>query len=366
VYRVRFQNTGTAPAQEVIIRDLLDSDLDITTLHILASSHPITQVEIIPDNALIISYEGINLPDSGSNLQGSQGFVIFSIKPKSNLPEGTQITNQAGIYFDFNEVVLTNTTLNTLRDNPEPIANFEAKHSCTNTGLVYDFTYTGGTDDNATFFWDFGTGASPQTSLQQNPTGVLFTTTGTKQVTLTVTRFSCTAIVTKNVEVASNVSGDKVTICHNGHLIVVNQNALQAHLNHGDCIGSCVTQVARLDNTFEEQIEIVNNSETSLFIYPNPANEDLNINYSLPSTIESGTISVYDMFGRKIQTVLIYQKEKSLIINTNPLSAGIYFITLVVNGEVKGKNAESGYFNNRYWTSRFNKRRLGKTRGNHN
>ena len=135
----------------------------------------------------------------------------------------------------------------------------------------------------------------------------------------------------------SVISGNKITICHNGHLIVVNQNALQTHLNHGDCIGSCVTQAARLDNTFEEQIEIVNTTETRLFIYPNPTNEDLNINYSLPSTIENGTINVYDMFGRKIQTVLIYQKEKSLIINTTSLPVGMYFITLVINGEVKGK-----------------------------
>src|SRR6185503_5552633 len=33
---------------------------------------------------------------------------------------------------------------------------------------------------------------------------------------------------------------DKVTICHKGHTIMVSMHALQAHLNHGDTIGSCV------------------------------------------------------------------------------------------------------------------------------
>jgi hypothetical protein len=32
---------------------------------------------------------------------------------------------------------------------------------------------------------------------------------------------------------------DKVTICHKGHTITVSRNALQAHLAHGDTIGSC-------------------------------------------------------------------------------------------------------------------------------
>ena len=32
----------------------------------------------------------------------------------------------------------------------------------------------------------------------------------------------------------------KVTLCHKGHAITVSQNALQAHLAHGDTIGPCV------------------------------------------------------------------------------------------------------------------------------
>jgi len=42
---------------------------------------------------------------------------------KPNHTEATTITNQSGIYFDYNEVVLTNTMLNTLLTFPEPPRN---------------------------------------------------------------------------------------------------------------------------------------------------------------------------------------------------------------------------------------------------
>ena len=240
---------------------------------------------------------------------------------------GTTITNQAGIYFDFNEVVLTNTTLNKLRDNPEPIADFEAKHSCTNTDLVYDFTYTGGTSDNATFFWEFGTGASPQTSTQQNPTGVLFSTTGTKQVTLTVTRFGCTSTITINVEVMSVISGNKITVCHNGHLISINENALQTHLNHGDCIGSCNSSTSKMANT-QSNTTI---KETIFTAFPNPFKDKTTISFSVEET-DLITLEVYNYMGESVSTLFNQQVNEAQLynieFNTKELSSGIYFCVL--------------------------------------
>jgi len=334
-YSINFQNTGTAPAHNIVLRDAIDSDLDITTLRILASTHIITRVEIIPDNSMIISYDGIELPDSTSNLQGSIGSVVFSISPKNNVPDGTAIINQAGIYFDYNEVVLTNTTLNTIRDNPEPIANFTAKHNCTNTGLVYDFTYTGGTADNAAFFWDFGAGASPQTSTQQNPSGIIFNSIGTKQISLTVTRFGCMANITKDIEVISVISDNKVTICHKGHTISVSQSALQSHLAHGDCLGPCETSTTKLASN--NKSESIITEESILQVYPNPANETVNLTYSLPNGEVKGYIDIYNAIGQKIQSIPVQKSTETIILNTSSFINGLYLITLTINGEVKGK-----------------------------
>lgn len=48
------------------------------------------------------------------NYPEGEGFVRFTVKPKSNLPDGTLFENQANIYFDQNEPIRTNVWRNTL------------------------------------------------------------------------------------------------------------------------------------------------------------------------------------------------------------------------------------------------------------
>ena len=119
-YLIRFQNLGNGPAFDVVVRDALDADLDLGTLDILDSSHPITRVSMDADHVLTWSFIDINLPAAGDDEPGSHGFVSFTATPKANLPSGTEISNGAGIYFDFNPAVLTNTVVNTITDNPLP------------------------------------------------------------------------------------------------------------------------------------------------------------------------------------------------------------------------------------------------------
>lgn len=112
-YHVRFQNTGNAHASTVTILDTLDTDLDLSTLRMLNSSHTYRAL-LQTDGVLRITYDNINLPDSGSDFTASQGFVRFMIDHVQDLPEGTVLNNTADIYFDNNAPVITNTTLNTL------------------------------------------------------------------------------------------------------------------------------------------------------------------------------------------------------------------------------------------------------------
>jgi hypothetical protein len=103
---VRFQNTGTDTAFAVVIRDTLESDLDLMSLEILGASHA-----FIPSfgegRELIFTFNDILLPDSTTDLLGSQGFVAFRLKPRSGLLPGDVIENMAGIYFDFNPPIIT-------------------------------------------------------------------------------------------------------------------------------------------------------------------------------------------------------------------------------------------------------------------
>ncbi len=107
-YVVRFQNTGTDTAFTVVVRDTLDTDLNILSLDILGASHAFTP-SFGTGRELIFTFNDINLPDSTTDLLGSQGYVSYRIKARSGLVPGDEVTNSAGIYFDFNEPVITNT-----------------------------------------------------------------------------------------------------------------------------------------------------------------------------------------------------------------------------------------------------------------
>jgi uncharacterized repeat protein (TIGR01451 family) len=104
-YTVRFQNTGSDTAFKVVLIDTLDEDLDIASLQIGNGSHPFTfKVSGKGRPVFTWTFNNILLPDSNTNLEASNGFVNFSIRPKAGLSLGTRLENFADIYFDFNDV----------------------------------------------------------------------------------------------------------------------------------------------------------------------------------------------------------------------------------------------------------------------
>ncbi|MBU3677464.1 MAG: T9SS type A sorting domain-containing protein, partial [Chitinophagaceae bacterium] len=114
VYTIRFQNTSNGYVPEnIVIRDTLNSNLDLSTFRLVGSTHPMTYT-LSGSGILTFKFQNINLPDSNVNEPASHGAVSFSIKPKPGLAANTQIPNRAGIYFDFLPGVGTNTTQNTI------------------------------------------------------------------------------------------------------------------------------------------------------------------------------------------------------------------------------------------------------------
>jgi parallel beta-helix repeat protein len=141
-YRVDYWNkpNATAPAAEVFIRDTLDSDFDLETfsfteIGFLRWRIPLEggpyfniTVDMRPDFNLLVHVEGTlnpftreiywvhrsldpdtyNLPDDPlagylppiDSLGYNIGWVNFDVKTKTNLPSGTELTNQARVNFD--------------------------------------------------------------------------------------------------------------------------------------------------------------------------------------------------------------------------------------------------------------------------
>ncbi|MGB3799816.1 MAG: T9SS type A sorting domain-containing protein, partial [Lewinella sp.] len=111
-YMIRFQNTGNDTAFTVFLEDQLPESLDYETFQALSASH---EYEVnLTDGLLEVIFRKIMLPDSNVNEPASHGYFSFTIRAREGLDDYSEIANKAGIFFDFNQPVITNSTKNTM------------------------------------------------------------------------------------------------------------------------------------------------------------------------------------------------------------------------------------------------------------
>ena len=109
-YVIRFQNVGTDTAFTVVVLDTLDLDLNIFTVAPGVSSHSY-DFRMYGPRVLEWTFENIQLPDSTTNPEGSNGYLTFHVDQVPDLAPGTVINNDADIYFDYELPITTNTTV---------------------------------------------------------------------------------------------------------------------------------------------------------------------------------------------------------------------------------------------------------------
>lgn len=114
-YILRFQNVSDTIVQDVLIRDTISPDLDISTIQLQSYSHPCYFIVNTANREVQIWFQNIQLLDSGTNEVESHGFVSYSILHHEDLPLLTGITNTALISLDSLDL-LTNSTLSTIFD----------------------------------------------------------------------------------------------------------------------------------------------------------------------------------------------------------------------------------------------------------
>ncbi|MEM9526186.1 MAG: T9SS type A sorting domain-containing protein, partial [Bacteroidota bacterium] len=111
-YTIRFQNTGNDTALNVRLEDQLSPELDLNSFKPLGASHDF-RVDLTEGGRLQVFFDNIFLPDSNVNEVASHGFFAFEIDLKESALN-TVVANTAGIYFDFNAPVITNTVENSI------------------------------------------------------------------------------------------------------------------------------------------------------------------------------------------------------------------------------------------------------------
>jgi hypothetical protein len=73
------------------------------------------------------------------------------------------------------------------------------------------------------------------------------------------------------------------------------------------------------------------NQEKS-YLYPNPTNQFVTLKYKLPVGVIQGQIFVYNISGQKLIEKNVDNNFDDLLLDTNSLTNGVYFYSLVVNG----------------------------------
>jgi Leucine-rich repeat (LRR) protein len=111
-YMIRFENNGTANAQNIVVKDMIDlSKFDISTLVPTDASHSFVTT-ISAGNKIEFIFENIHLPFDDAN---NDGYIAFKIKTLPTLVVNDTFTNDASIYFDYNFPVVTKLASSTFK-----------------------------------------------------------------------------------------------------------------------------------------------------------------------------------------------------------------------------------------------------------
>lgn len=121
-YLIRFENTGTYSAENIVVKDIIDTTkYDISTLTPIDGSHAF-ETRISNTNKVEFIFNNINLPFNDAN---NDGYVAFKIKTKPTLVLGDSFSNLANIYFDYNFPIITNTATTTIQTLGTPTFDFD-------------------------------------------------------------------------------------------------------------------------------------------------------------------------------------------------------------------------------------------------
>ncbi|GAB5538814.1 MAG: hypothetical protein Salg2KO_09170 [Salibacteraceae bacterium] len=356
-YRVNFQNTGTAPAQNIYIIDTISDHFDMASFRLLNTSHDdVFSFKYLDNNIVRFDFTQIYLPDSASDPEGSQGYIDFEIDLKPNLPIGTTIENTAYIYFDWNAPIVTNTAINTLYAAPiieEPaedivisflkgdvtcLENDNGNVSTTVTGGVTPYSYAWSNGDAASNLEalapgtytlsvtdDAGTIESSSVIIEENrqfEAPVIGEVTGELEV-IAWTEYTYSVPATNGSNFEWIVEG--------GDLISSTANTAEIMWRAGPdgSLSILETDVngCTLLETIEVPIEFLGVNEIDndgLMVYPNPTTGLFYLRIAELTGSEHLTVS--DIQGRVVYTAPIRSTET--VVSDHELRPGVYNINL--------------------------------------
>lgn len=294
-YMIRFQNTGTDTAFNIYVRDTLQNMLDWNTFEMVYASHP---YRLEKENGICVwSFNNIALVDVTHNEPKSHGFIVYRIKPKTNLIPGDIITNDASIYFDFNLPVETNVerTLVVSTTIPVKLLSFYAKKSGSKNLLQWSTTY----EVNADRF-----------EAERSKDGTYFEKIGS---------------------VSSRPAGTGINnYDYTDAFPIVGRNYYRL-------------KMVDKDGRFEySPVRMLSNTASDYFtLYPNPVKDNIYIKIEQQEK-SSMQVQVLSLEGKGLLTAIWEVDEGTSVkkMNTSGLTAGTYFVKIISDKLANKKAAE--------------------------
>jgi len=350
-YTIRFQNNGNDTAFLVKIVDVLDPNIDPTSIRVVNSSHDVETC--IEGNNLIFLFEDINLVDSMTNYDASQGFVTFRSRTKEGRAEYTSVYNTADIIFDTNVPIVTNTTLNTLVSVLCTEVTTELDVEICEGDMYEGYTESGvytsvvpllfGCDSTITINLDVQdiTYSSQDIEICEGASvelnGTTYTLFESQEVSDTVKNtigcissvynYDFSVITTQNIDIDT-------TICEGMEYEGLEESGTYI-LESFDPITGCDV----FTNIDLEVLPISDPSclvgiediiEAEIKVYPNPANDLVNIEGD--SEIES--VSIYTIDYSKVKEQTFTNGKIKIQLSTEKLTHGLYFLAIKSSGKL--------------------------------
>jgi hypothetical protein len=306
LYTIRFQNTGTDTAFNVIIRDTLSSFLDAMSINVVGASHPYSK-HIEQDSILIFNFTNILLPDSNINEPGSKGFISFYSEIENNVPIESEITNSAAIYFDFNLPVITNSVANIFT---EPI------YTNVDTGICQGAFYQLGSQlySDANTYTDTLSSVSGKDSivtlvLAINPLPQPTVLENNNDLSTQI--FSSYEWLLDDMTINGAISQSYTAIESGNYSVFVTDD------------NNCSDTSASVSVLFTG-LEDYSSVEYSVIIFPNPFSFQTTISFSAEQ--KNIAIKIIDLLGKEIKNISF--SGKLLTIEKEDMVAGIYFLQI--------------------------------------
>lgn len=334
-YVIRFENadTASAPAQEVIITDSIDTevfDLDtfeLDTAYFGSSEISVpaglqnytTVLDLRPEKDILVHFhanldaetgrafwkfttldpETMRLPvdpligflPPNTEPPVGDGGVNFSIRLKDNLPTGTEISNEARIVFDLNKPIDTPPWINTI-DETVPMSSVSENYSVSPDNVV-TINWSGTDGGSGIKVYDIFA------SVDGNDFVAIFTD-------FSDSTFSFQADPDRAYEFYS-IARDRV-------------GNIEAAKSEAD-----MSLMVTVSN--EEEITGLPQTYELFQNYPNPFNPSTAINFALPEQ-SVVTIRIYDVTGRQIATLLNESRPAgyhNIVWDAGSVASGTYF-----------------------------------------